>query len=48
MFISCEPGNYSLRTGAGPIHQDPLCEGTHCEMLVQDILATIVVVSILR
>ncbi|KAK9818805.1 hypothetical protein WJX74_002226 [Apatococcus lobatus] len=43
MFISCQPGNYSLRTGAGPIYQDPLCEGTHCELLVQDIVATIVV-----
>ena len=45
MFVSCAPGNYTLRTGAGPLHNDPNCLSTHCELLQQDIMATIVVVS---
>ncbi|KAK9818823.1 hypothetical protein WJX74_006953 [Apatococcus lobatus] len=43
MFVSCAAGNYTLRTGAGPLHNDPNCQSTHCELLQQDIVATIVV-----
>ena len=43
--MSCEPGTYQLRTGKGPLQQQESCESTHCELVVQDILATINVVS---
>lgn len=45
MFVSCAPGNYTLRSGYGPLHNDPQCQSTHCELLQQEVLATIVVVS---
>ena len=43
--MSCEPGTYQLRTGKGPLQQQESCESTHCELVVQDVLATINVVS---
>ncbi len=45
MFVSCAAGNYTLRTGAGPIYQDPHCESVHCKALVQEVLATFEVVG---
>ena len=43
-FVVCsEPGNYTLRTGAGPMDNDPECQSTHCQLRRQN-LATIVVV----
>ena len=45
LFVSCEPGTYQLRTVKGPLQQQESCESTHCELVVQDILATINVVS---
>lgn len=44
-MVVCEPGVYSLRTGAGPLGNDPDCGSSHCELLTQDNLATLVVVS---
>jgi hypothetical protein len=41
----CEAGVYSLRTGAGPLSVDPGCGSSHCELLTQDNIATLVVVS---
>ena len=43
-MIQCEAGTYDLRTGAGPMKQQDSCESTHCELIVQDVLATLVVV----
>lgn len=45
MMVVCEPGVYSLRTGAGPLGNDPDCGSSHCEILTQDNLATLIVVS---
>ena len=45
MFISCEAGTYALRTGHGPMMQSPECQSTHCELLLQDVMATLKVVS---
>lgn len=42
----CEAGVYSLRTGAGPLSVDPGCGSSHCELLTQDNIATLVVVSL--
>ena len=44
LFVSCAPGNYTLQTGYGPIYQDPNCQSTHCELLQQEVLATLQVV----
>ena len=43
-MIQCEAGTYDLRTGAGPMKQQDNCESTHCELIVQDVLATLDVV----
>ncbi|BDA44392.1 probable multicopper oxidase LPR1 homolog 3 at C-terminar half [Coccomyxa sp. Obi] len=43
VMVVCEPGVYSLRTGAGPLGNDPDCGSSHCKLLTQDNLATIVV-----
>ncbi len=45
-MVVCEAGEYSLRTGAGPLGNDPGCGSSHCELLTQDNLATLVVVSL--
>ena len=42
-MIQCEAGTYDLQTGAGPKQQDS-CKSTHCELIVQDVLATLDVV----
>jgi hypothetical protein len=44
--VVCEPGVYSLRTGFGPLEVDPDCGSSHCELLTQDNLATLVVVRL--
>lgn len=45
-MVVCEPGVYSLRTGMGPIAVDPDCGSSHCELLTQDNLATLIVVRV--
>ena len=43
-FVVCsEAGNYTLRTGSGPFTIDPNCNGTHCALVIQPTLATLVV-----
>lgn len=45
-FVQCsDPGNYTLRTGAGPMDNDPECQSTHCQLRRQAVLATFVVVG---
>ena len=44
LMIVCEPGIYSLQTGEGPLSADPGCGSSHCELLQQPNLATLVVV----
>lgn len=46
LFITCEPGIYSLQTGQGPLAADPACLSSHCELLQQPNLATLVVVRL--
>ncbi|EIE26107.1 hypothetical protein COCSUDRAFT_46497 [Coccomyxa subellipsoidea C-169] len=43
VMVVCEAGEYSLRTGAGPLGNDLGCGSSHCELLTQDNLATLVV-----
>ena len=38
-----QPGNYSLQSGLGSFKIDPNCNGTHCELIEQPIVATLVV-----
>ena len=45
MLVVCEPGVYQLQTGQGPLDDDPGCGSSHCELLQQPNLATLVVVS---
>jgi FtsP/CotA-like multicopper oxidase with cupredoxin domain len=42
-LVSCAPGVYTLSTGNGPLQLQEDCESTHCMLLQQDVLATIVV-----
>ncbi len=44
MLVVCEPGVYQLQTGQGPLGDDPGCGSSHCELLQQPHLATLVVV----
>ena len=44
MFVICEPGTYQLQTGQGPLSVDPGCGSSHCELLNQTTMATLVVV----
>ena len=44
MLVVCEPGVYQLQTGQGPLDDDPGCGSSHCELLQQPNLATLVVV----
>lgn len=41
LMIQCEAGTYDLQTGAGPMKQQDSCKSTHCELIVQDVLATL-------
>ncbi|KAK9793747.1 hypothetical protein WJX73_009450 [Symbiochloris irregularis] len=43
-LVQCNtPGNFSLQTGFGPQQIDPNCTSTHCELITQSVLATLVV-----
>ena len=42
-MVCDQPGNYSLQTGYGPMGLDPNCNGTHCELIQQPVIATLVV-----
>ncbi len=44
MMVICEPGTYQLQTGQGPLSVDPGCGSSHCELLNQTTMATLVVV----
>jgi hypothetical protein len=44
-FVVCKPGTYRLQTGQGPLTPDPACKISHCKMLKQTTLATLLVVS---
>ena len=46
LLISFEAGTYALRTGDGPMTQAPECESTHCELLLQDVMATLEVLRL--
>ena len=46
MFVICEPGTYQLQTGQGPLSVDPGCGSSHCELLNQTTMATLVVVRL--
>ena len=39
--MTCEAGTYNLQTGKGPFVRDPNCNGTHCELYHQDVVATL-------
>ena len=46
-FVTCKRGNYTLRTGAGPLGIDDECRITNCLRLNQSDIATLYVVCLL-
>ena len=48
VLIQCDAGTYQLQSGQGEFATlDPGCASSHCDLIQQPILATIVVVSLL-
>ena len=46
VLIQCDAGTYQLQTGQGNFStQDPGCGSSHCDLVMQPVLATIEVVS---
>ena len=41
VFVVCQAGTYNVQSGMGPITRDPNCNGTHCELFTQPIVATL-------